>query len=139
MDKRSEALFRLKPVTYRTRKEINPAQPTTYGLIAEEVAEVDPDLVMHNAKGQPESVHYQMVNVMLLNEFLKEHEKIEEQETKIARQETTIAQLKSTVAQQQKSFVEQQKQIAALISALQTVSVRIEMGNPAPKVVVHSR
>ena len=77
MDKASEALYRLKPVTYRYKKEIDRTQSLAFGLIAEEVAEVNPDLVAHNAQGQPESVHYEMVNAMLLNEFLKEHKKVE--------------------------------------------------------------
>ncbi len=80
MDKASEALYRLKPVTYRYKKEIDRTQSLAFGLIAEEVAEVNPDLVAHNAQGQPESVHYEMVNAMLLNEFLKEHKKVEEQQ-----------------------------------------------------------
>jgi len=74
----SSTFSRRWAVTYRSRKEINPAQPTAFGLIAEEVAEVNPDLVVRNYKGQPESVHYQMVNVMLLNEFLKEHRHVQE-------------------------------------------------------------
>ena len=80
MDHASEALYRLKPVTYRYKKEIDRTQTRAFGLIAEEVAEVNPDLVAHNAQGQPESVHYEMVNAMLLNEFLKEHKKFEEQQ-----------------------------------------------------------
>src|SRR5204862_4955154 len=87
MERASEALYRLKPVSYRYKKEIDLTQSPAFGLIAEEVAEVNPDLVARNAEGQPESVHYEMVNAMLLNEFLKEHKKVEEQEA-------TIAQLK---------------------------------------------
>ena len=78
MDKSSEALYRLKPVTYCIKKEVNSAQPTAFGLIAEEVAEVNPDLIVRNAQGQVERVHYKMVNAMLLNEFLKEHKKVED-------------------------------------------------------------
>jgi hypothetical protein len=117
MDNTSEALYRLKPVTYRYKKEIDSTQSPAFGLIAEEVAEVNPDLVARNAKGQAESVHYEMVNAMLLNEFLKEHGKVEE--------------LESTVAQQQ-------KQIEALTSGLQKVSAHIEMDKPAPRVTVNN-
>ena len=67
----SEAVYRLKTVSYHYRKEIDPNQSTAFGLIAEEVAEVNPALVARNPKGQPESVHYEMVNAMLLNEFLQ--------------------------------------------------------------------
>ncbi len=81
MDNASQALFALKPVTYHYKKEIDPSQSPAFGLIAEEVAEVNPNLVAHNSQGQPESVHYEMVNAMLLNEFLKEHQTVEELKT----------------------------------------------------------
>ena len=71
----SEALYRLNPVSYRYKREIDSTQSPAFGLIAEEVAEVNPALVAHNSGGQPESVHYEMINAMLLNEFLKEHRK----------------------------------------------------------------
>jgi trimeric autotransporter adhesin len=125
MERASEALYRLKPVSYRYKKEIDPTQSPAFGLIAEEVAEVNPDLVARNAEGQAETVHYEMVNAMLLNEFLKEHRKVQE--------------LEATVAQQQKSFqsklAEQDKQIEALASGLQKVSAQVEMSKPAPRVV----
>src|SRR5437667_585534 len=97
LDKTSEALFSLKPVSYRLKKEFDPTQALAFGLIAEEVEKVNSDLVSRNNKGQVESVRYEMVNAMLLNEFLKEHRKVQEQEA-------TITQLKSTVAQQQKDL-----------------------------------
>jgi len=115
MDKASEALYRLNPVTYRYKKEIDATQTPAFGLIAEEVAEVNPDLVAHNVKEQPESVHYEMVNAMLLNEFLKEHRKVAAQGRRIQEQETTIAELKkdfrATVAQLTARLEEQQSQI----------------------------
>jgi hypothetical protein len=80
----SEALYRLKPVSFRYKKDIDRTQSPAFGLIAEEVAEVNPDLVAHNSQGQPESVHYGMVNSMLLNEFLKEHRKVEKLEATVA-------------------------------------------------------
>jgi hypothetical protein len=83
LDKTSEALFALKPVSFRLKKEYNPKQPLGFGLIAEEVEKVNPDLVYRNNKGQVESVRYEMVNAMLLNEFLKEHRKVAEQEATI--------------------------------------------------------
>jgi hypothetical protein len=87
LDKTSEALFALKPVSFRLKKEYDEAQALGFGLIAEEVEKVEPALVYRNKKGQVESVRYKMVNAMLLNEFLKEHRKVE-------KQETTISQLK---------------------------------------------
>src|SRR5262249_50719765 len=97
IDKASEALYRLNPVTYRLKKEVDKHQSRAFGLIAEEVAEVNPDLIVRNAKGEVEGVHYEMVNSMLLNEFLKEHKKVEEQQA-------SIAALKSIVAWQQKGM-----------------------------------
>ena len=78
MDKASEALYLLKPVSYRYKKEIDTTQSPAFGLIAEEVADVNSALVACNSEGQPESVHYEMVNAMLLNEFLKEHKTVQE-------------------------------------------------------------
>ena len=127
MERASEALYRLKPVSYRYKKEIDSTQSPAFGLIAEEVAEVNPALVARNSEGQPESVHYEMVNAMLLNEFLKEHRKVEK--------------LEATVAQQQKSFqsklAEQEKRIEALASGLQKVSAQVEMGKLVQKVAVN--
>jgi methionyl-tRNA formyltransferase len=100
-----------------------------YGLIAEDVAQVYPDLVGRNREGQPESVRYEQINAMLLNEFLKEHRKVEK--------------LEATVAEQQKNFqsklVEQEKRIEALASGLQKVSAQIEATNPAPQVAVNDQ
>jgi uncharacterized coiled-coil protein SlyX len=119
---------RLKPVTYRYKKNIDPTQSTAFGLIAEEVAEINSDLVACNAGGQPESVHYEMVNAMLLNEFLKEHKIVQEQQA-------TIAELRSTVAQERKDFeacaMKQQKQIQALTVGLQKASAQLAGASPS--------
>ena len=103
MDNVSEALYGLHPVTFRYNKEIDRTQSLAFGLIAEEVAEVNPDLVARNSQGESESVHYDAVNAMLLNEFLKEHDQMQD--------------LKAIVA-------EQQKQIEALTAGLQKVSAQ---------------
>jgi hypothetical protein len=84
MDKGSEALYELKPVSFRYNKEYDATQTLAFGLIAEEVAEVYPDLVGHNSNGEPESVRYEQINAMLLNEFLKEHGKVEKLEATVA-------------------------------------------------------
>lgn len=101
-------------------------------MIAEEVAEVNPNLVVRDEKGEIYTVRYDAVNAMLLNEFLKDHRKVEEQAN-------TIAQLKSTVAQQQKDFrarlAEHEKQIEALASGLANVSAEIEMNRSVLQVV----
>ena len=80
MDKASEALFSLKPVTFRYRKEIDPVGTLQFGLVAEDVEKINPDLVVRDEKGQVNSVRYDQVNAMLLNEFLKEHHKVRELE-----------------------------------------------------------
>ena len=113
MEKSSEALLQLKPVTYRAKDDSDPRHAKSYGLIAEEVAEVAPDLVAFNRDGEPETVRYEAVNAMLLNEFLKEHRKVEDQGK-------TIVELRSTIAQQQKEMRE-------FAAQLQKVSARIEL------------
>ena len=116
MDKTSEVIYQLQPVTFHYKKEIDRTQSPAFGLIAEEVAKADPNLIVRDSQGQPESVHYEMVNAMLLNEFLKEHQ--------------TVQELKETVAQQK-------SQIDALTTGLQKVSAQLEMSNPSPKVVAN--
>jgi trimeric autotransporter adhesin len=98
MDKASERLFALEPVAFRYKKEIDPAGTSQLGLVAEDVEKVNPDLVVRDKEGKPYSVRYDQVNAMLLNEFLKEHRKVEEQEATIAQlkkeMETVVACLK---------------------------------------------
>jgi trimeric autotransporter adhesin len=114
MGKTSETLFALNPVTFRYKKEIDPAATSQLGLVAEDVEKVNPDLVVRDKEGKPYSVRYDQVNAMLLNEFLKEHRKNEQQEA-------TIAELK--------------EQIEALTVGLQKVSAQLEANKPAPQVV----
>ena len=140
MDNASELLYRLQPVTYRYKKDIDPRQALDYGLIAEEVAKVDPKLASRDGKGQIESVRYTAINVMLLNEFLKEHKKVEALQATITRLEPTVRK-EATIAQQQKDFqcalAEQKKQIQALTTGLQKVTARLEASRSARKVVVN--
>jgi hypothetical protein len=99
MEKSSDVLYRLKPVTYRYKKEIDPGQSRAFGLIAEDVAQVDADLVARNSHGEVETVRYEMVNAMLLNEFLKEHRSVQELKKEVA---TLTATVKEQAAQIQK-------------------------------------
>jgi hypothetical protein len=99
MDKASEALFALEPVTFRYKKEIDPAGTSQFGLVAEEVDQVNPDLVVRDKAGKPYSVRYEAVNAMLLNEFLKEHHKVEKLEATVA---SLVATVKEQAAQLQK-------------------------------------
>ena len=132
MNDASEALYQLKPVTYRYKKEIDPTQSPAFGLIAEEVAEANPALVAHNAKGQPESVHYEMVNAMLLNEFLKEHRKTKEQQA-------TIADLKLTVARQQQEMEALDVQLKKQMEQIYKLSAELELGKPASQTVLNNQ
>jgi hypothetical protein len=94
MDKTSEAILALKPVTFRYKQEVDSNRAPQFGLVAEDVAKVNPNLVVHDEKGEIYSVRYEAVNAMLLNEFLKEHRKVEEQAKKIKDHETAIAELR---------------------------------------------
>jgi hypothetical protein len=120
MDSASESILALKPVTFHYKSdETNTAQ---FGLIAEEVTEVNPGLVVHDREGKPYSVRYDQVNAMLLNEFLKEHKAFAEQKRKVQKLEATIASLAATVKEQ------------AL--QIQKVSMRVEASRPASRVAV---
>jgi Chaperone of endosialidase len=121
MDKASEAILALKPVTFRYKEEIDPDCIPQFGLVAEEVEKVNPDLVACDRDGKPYTVRYDAVNTMLLNEFLKQHRKVEEQEA-------TIAQLKKNF---HSKLAEQQKQIRALASGLEKLSAQLATASPS--------
>jgi hypothetical protein len=116
MDKASEAVLALKPVTFRYKTEIDPAGIQQFGLVAEDVEAVNPDLVIRDKEGKPYSVRYDQVNAMLLNEFLKEHRKVEE--------------LESAVAQLMRRLKEQD-------SRIQKLSDQLEVSRPAPNVAAN--
>ncbi len=118
----SEAILLLRPVTFRYKHELDPNGIPQFGLVAEEVERVNPDLVACDAEGKVYSVRYEAVNAMLLNEFLKEHRKVAEQEAKLTKQSATIAQI--------------QKQIETLTAGLQKVSTQLEVGKAVPNLVM---
>jgi hypothetical protein len=118
MDKGSEAILALKPVTFRYKKELDPHGIPQFGLIAEQVEKVNADLVVRDADGKINTVRYEAVNAMLLNEFLKQHRKVEQQDATIAKQ---------------------QKQIEALTTGLQKVSDQLELRKPAPRTVSNNQ
>jgi hypothetical protein len=124
IDNASEALYRLKPVSYRYKKEIDSTQSPAFGLIAEEVEEVDPALVARNSDGQPESVHYEMVNAMLLNEFLKEHRTVQDQGVTIKELRGEVANLTTLVKEQ--------------TAQMQKLSAQVQSGNAASQVVLNN-
>ena len=114
MDRASEAILALKPVIFHYKKELDPEGIPQFGLVAEDVEKVNPDLVARDAQGKVYTVRYEAVNAMLLNEFLKAHHRMQEQQAMIAKQ---------------------QKQIEALTAGLQKVSAQLEESKPAPQVV----
>jgi hypothetical protein len=122
MDKASEAVLSLRPVSFHYKTDMRGTPQ--FGLIAEEVAKVNPALVLPDKEGKPYTVRYDAVNAMLLNEFLKEHKKVEEQQA-------TITELKSTVAQQQKDF---ESAVAELKGQIQKVSAQLEVSKGKPQV-----
>ncbi len=139
MERASGMLYALKPVTFRYKKEIDPSSTLQFGLVAEEVEKVNPDLVVRDKEGKPYSVRYDQVNAMLLNEFLKAHCKIEEQEA-------TIAHLKAGAAKQEAINAEQRKGMEVLTAMvkqqaaqIQKVSAQLELNKPAPQTVVNSQ
>jgi len=128
MNKASESILALKPVSfrYKVHKDATPQ----FGLIAEQVAEVNPALVVRDKNGEIYTVRYDAVNAMLLNEFLKEHRKVEEQQA-------SISELKSTVAQQQKGMEVLTAQLKEQAAQIQKVSAKLEVSKPAPQVVAN--
>ncbi len=136
MDQASEALFALQPVSFHYKKEIDPKGVPQFGLVAEDVEAVNPDLVVRDAEGKVNTVRYEAVNGMLLNEFLKEHRRVEE--------------LKSAMAQQRKDFetavVQQRKATEALVARLneqearvQKVSAQVEVGKSGSQMLVENQ
>jgi len=123
MDKTSESLFSLKPVSFRYKKEIDPASTSQFGLVAEDVEKVNPALVVRDKDGKPYSVRYDQVNAMLLNEFLREHRTVQQHEA-------IIAQVESNAAKQEATIARQQKQIEALTEGLQKVSAQLAAASP---------
>ena len=130
MEKTSEAILSLRPVTFHYKTDTKGTPQ--FGLIAEEVAKVNPALVLPDKEGKPYTVRYEAVNAMLLNEFIKEHRKVEEQEAAIWR-------LNATVARQEATGAEQQKEIQALTAGLQKVSAQLEASKPAPQVAENNQ
>jgi hypothetical protein len=129
MDKASEVIYQLKPVTYHYKKDIEPTQNLDYGLVAEDVAKIDPKLAIRDGKGQIESVRYMAIYNMMLNEFLKEHRTVEDLKSTVAKQEAIIAQQQKGMELLAASLKDQAAQI-------QRVSAQVEVNKPTPKVVL---
>ena len=141
MDQTSEAILGLKPVTFHYKSDSTGT--AQFGLIAEEVAQVNPDLVVRDENGEIYTVRYEAVNAMLLNEFLKEHRKVEQQATTIAQQrkdfQASITKLEATVAQQQKGMEVLTATLKEQASRIQKVSDHLELSRPAPQMVLNNQ
>ena len=118
-------------VQYRSDSKGTPQ----FGLIAEEVAKVNPDLVVRNRNGEIYSVRYDQVHAMLLNEFLKEHRKVEEQEASITQLKSTVAKQEATIAQQQRGMDAVTARLNEQAAQIQKVTAQLEASKPAPQVV----
>jgi hypothetical protein len=117
MEKASETVLALKPVTFHYKREIDPKGTPQFGLVAEEVEKVNPDLITRDANGKPYTVRYDAVNAMLLNEFLKEHRTVQEQQKQINVLKTEL--------QEQRALI-------------QKVSAQLELNKPAPQTVLNN-
>ena len=132
MEKASEAVLALRPVTFRYKPEVDPERAPQFGLVAEEVEKINPALVTRDAQGKVFTVRYEAVNAMLLNEFLKEHRKVEKQSRKIQEQEATIAQLKKEIKTVVAHLEEQD-------SKIQNVSDQLGLSEPSPQMVLNDQ
>jgi len=139
MDEASEAILALKPVTFHYKKEIDPEGIPQFGLVAEDVEKVNPDLVARDTERKVYTVRYDAVNAMLLNEFLKEHRKVE-------KQEATITQLKSAAAKQEATIAQQQKRMETVIARLeeqatqiQKVGAQLGVSKTVPQIVLNNQ
>jgi uncharacterized coiled-coil protein SlyX len=155
MEQTSEAILALKPVTFHYKSD-STGTPQ-FGLVAEEVAEVNPDLVVRDENGEIYTVRYDAVNAMLLNEFLKEHRTVQELRPTVAKQDAVITQLESTVAKQGATIAQQRKNLEAKVaqqqkeiqtltaslkeqaSQIQKVSAALEVSKPAPQTVLNNQ
>jgi len=128
MDKASEVILALKPVTFRYKKELDPNGIPQFGLVAEEVEKMDPDLVVADKQGKPYTVRYEAVNAMLLNEFLKEHKAFLKEQRKVEEQ-------RAMIAQQQKQIEALKAQLKEQAVLIQKVSDTVGINKPAPQIV----
>jgi hypothetical protein len=125
MDKASETILALKPVTFRYKEDLDPDKIPQFGLIAEDVEKVNPDLVVRDEDGKLSTIRYEAVNAMLLNEFLKEYRKVEEQAV-------VITEMKSVMAKEKAARAKQEMEIRELRSNLKKVSDQLEMNEAIP-------
>jgi hypothetical protein len=134
MGDESEAILTLKPVSFCYDQDIDEQGLPQFGLVAEDVEKVNPDLVLRNEEGKPYSVRYEAVNAMLLNEFLKEHKRVQEQGATITGQRKDF---EAAIAQQQKQIEALTATVKEQASQIQKVSAQLELSKPAPQTVLN--
>jgi hypothetical protein len=143
MDKASEAILALKPVTFRYKRELDPEGIPQFGLVAEDVEKVNPDLVARDDQGKPYTVRYEAVNAMLLNEFLKEHRRVETLEATVARQQSINAEQQKENAAMRALLKQQASQIQKVNAQLATGRVRptggLEARKSSPQIVLNNQ
>jgi hypothetical protein len=125
MNNASEALFSLNPVAFRYKKEIDPAGTSQFGLVAEDVEKVNPDLVVRDQEGKPYTVRYDQINAMLLNEFLKEHKAFLEEQSKVQKLEAALEAVNARLKAQD--------------ARMEKVSSQLEINKQAPTVVQNNQ
>jgi endosialidase-like protein len=135
MDRASEAILALRPVTFRYKHELDPNGIPQFGLVAEEVEKVNPDLVARDSQGKVYVVRYEAVNAMLLNEFLKEHRKVEELKATVGKQEATIGKQEATITELKAGIEALTANLKKQEAQIQKVSAELEMSKPAPRTV----
>src|SRR5262249_15875070 len=136
MNNASERLFALKPVTFRYKKDIDSAQTLSFGLIAEDEAKISPDLITRDVEGNPQTVSDEAVNAMLLNEFLKEHRKVEQQEATITQQRKDF---EAAIAQQQNEINALTATVKEQAAQIQKVSAEFALQKPSPQTVANNQ
>ena len=135
MKEASEAILSLEPVKFRYKKELDPEAIPQFGLVAEQVAKVDPDLVARDESGQPYTVRYEAVNAMLLNEFLKEHRGVQDLKNTVTKQEAMMAQQNDVIARQEKEIATLTAAMKEQAAQIQKVSAQVAGDQTAPRVV----
>jgi hypothetical protein len=136
MEQTSEVIYGLKPVSFRYKPEIEPTRPVGFGLIAEDVEKISADLVTRGGDGTVNSVRYDAVNAMLLNEFLKEHKTVQEQGATIAQQRTDF---EAAIAQQQKEIEALTATVKEQAAQIQSVSAQLELSKSALQTVLNNQ
>jgi Chaperone of endosialidase len=136
MEQTSEVIYGLKPVSFRYKPEIEPTRPVGFGLIAEDVEKISPDLVTRGGDGKVNSVRHDAVNAMLLNEFLKEHKTVQEQGATIAQQRKDF---EAAIAQQQKEIEALTATVKEQAAQIQSVGAQLELSESAPQTVLNNQ